>query len=638
MVFLFGVFTAIAYLLSNTRLFLPLALVAIGTITTTYVGIFKPGEIGWGSTYTFDGILLATLVMVFLDTYLWPSPLEPKLLESVAADLATTRKRLALIGQRYLDPSLAPLPSPIAKSRLAPSLALLNSVKEHAKPSSQRFAALLQAVITTEHTYLEVERLAVLADEAVADELRRSHGEAIVNALGVLDAAFAEQIDHTLAGLSEVEETARWAADLRETIRHLARMSAHTLSTTDQPIAPAGLNFLGFLDGLEAVGSLLEPREPEPDPAPLDASEADGGVEASPFVDSARLRFGIKLGATVTLGLLVGLTTQRADLQTILWSIAVAGQPNQYGAVIRKTILRLTGCIIGGLAALAAMIVVSQNFDSLPPYLVAIFVVTWFSAYVAQSSEWLSYAGIQAGITFLICYVGLGPSSNIYEPLWRFWGIVLGLLTTGFVFLFLWPEYARDKVIDTLAKLIGTTLAFANDVAERSITDGRISVIERRLSNDLLEVLNMADHAKLEGPVGRANSKAAVEAAALLVRVAYRFQTIARVRMTGLEMALPEDLRQHCAALERGYCSSLESSLEKLRSVEPFEELTVQEVPAESSEQNLSDAELLSRAMTRDADGTTYAHADWTTQLEAYRRMPILLSLLDSVFSNIAIH
>jgi hypothetical protein len=56
MAFLFVVFTAIAYLLSNTKLFLILALVAIGTITTLYVGIFEPGRIGWGSTYTFDGI------------------------------------------------------------------------------------------------------------------------------------------------------------------------------------------------------------------------------------------------------------------------------------------------------------------------------------------------------------------------------------------------------------------------------------------------------------------------------------------------------------------------------------------------------------------------------------------------------
>jgi len=65
-------------------------------ITTVYVGIFEPGRIGWGSTYTFDGILVATLVMVALDTYIWPSPPEPRLLESIAADLTLTRRRFEL--------------------------------------------------------------------------------------------------------------------------------------------------------------------------------------------------------------------------------------------------------------------------------------------------------------------------------------------------------------------------------------------------------------------------------------------------------------------------------------------------------------------------------------------------------------
>jgi hypothetical protein len=78
MAFLFPVFATMGYLLSNIRLFLILALVAVGTITSVYVGIFEPGQMGWGSTYTFDGILLATLVMVVLDTLIWPYPPEPK--------------------------------------------------------------------------------------------------------------------------------------------------------------------------------------------------------------------------------------------------------------------------------------------------------------------------------------------------------------------------------------------------------------------------------------------------------------------------------------------------------------------------------------------------------------------------------
>src|SRR5215475_14098404 len=125
--FVFIVFVSIVYLLSNTRLFLILALVAIGTITTVYSGIFQPGRIGWGSTYTFDGILAATLVMVAFDRFFWPSPLEPKLLEAIAADLARTRRRFGLVVKRYFDPLSAPLVTLEVRSRLAPNLTLLNS-------------------------------------------------------------------------------------------------------------------------------------------------------------------------------------------------------------------------------------------------------------------------------------------------------------------------------------------------------------------------------------------------------------------------------------------------------------------------------------------------------------------------------
>jgi hypothetical protein len=85
------------------------------------------------------------------------------------------------------------------------------------------------------------------------------------------------------------------------------------------------------------------------------------------------------------------------------------------------------------------------------------------------------------------------------------------------------------------------------------------------------------------------------EAAAFLIRIGYRFQTITRARLAGSKRQLLDQLRQRGAALECAFCHSLESGLEKLRSFEPFEELTAQEVPAESSEQNLNDAELLSR-------------------------------------------
>jgi uncharacterized membrane protein YccC len=637
--FLFLAFASIAYLLSNTRLFLILALVAVGTITTVYVGIFEPGQIGWGSTYTFDGILVAKLVMVAFDTLIWPSPPEPRLLESIAADFERIRGRLELVGQRYLDPFADPLPAPQVTSMLARNLVLLKSVEQQMKPTPQRLAALLEAVMTVEHLYLEVERVAVLADEPVADEIRQNHREEIEVALQALDEAFAERTEDVVAGLNGRQDSPQWISDLRVAIHDLSELSAQALPASDEFTPPGLSNFFGFVGGLETIGSLLDSRERPPSSTIAEPTGAEADLAPHPFIDPAAFRFSIKLGAAITLGLLVGLITQRADLQTILWSTVVAGQPNQYGAVVRKTLLRLVGCIVGGLAALAAMIMVSQNFDSLPPYLVAIFVVTMFSTYVSQSSEWLGYAGIQAGITFLICYVGLAPASDVYRPLWRFWGIVLGVLTSGFVFLLLWPEYARDKLIERLNRLMRTTLAFAKEVARGRITEGRIATVEQRISADLLDVLNMADQARLEGRRGAINSAAGIEAATIITRIAYRFEIIARGRLSGSEALLSNSVLQSLGAVEETFCAAFDSALRKFVLARPFEQ------PGPPSEAPLQPAVDLKPLIDELAVVATLEGRHWSsdsrrvfvTQLESCHRLVFLLGSLHVELSKIAV-
>ena len=605
--FLFSVFATIACLLSNSRLFLPLALVAIGTITTVYVGIFEPGAIGWGATYTFDGILVATLVMVVIDTWIWPSPPEPHLLESMATDLEGTRTRLRAVGERLVDPRAAPLPPQVISARLAPKLAMLKTVEEHAKPTDHHLAALVNAAVIGERLFLEVARLAELSDDAASDAAMRAHRKQIETALEVLDTSLAERTGEILAGLPDMEIPPSSTSDLRVTIYNLNDVRRH--------YAGASANFLAVLSSLEEIASLLEPRRAPAQTGTNAASSADSLAERTPLIDATRVRFSIKLGATIVLGLLVGLVTQRADLQTILWSIVVSGQPNQYGAVLRKTILRLSGCIVGGLAALCAMRFVSENFDSLAPYLVAIFAVTMFSTYVSQSSEWQGYAGIQTGITFLICYVGLGPSSDVYRPLWRFWGIVLGIVTNGFVFLLLFPEYAYDKLIESLATLLRNTLEFAKTVAQGSIDESRIFAAERLLSANLLEVLNMADQAKLEGQTGHASSTSGIEAAAALIRIAYQFEIIARERLSGSKKTLPRELVERRAGLEMQFCASLQASLGRLSSSAGSDELRGPSTPEQVAELD----------------------EDWADPIESYRRIPILLRSLDVALSQITL-
>ena len=119
----------------------------------------------------------------------------------------------------------------------------------------------------------------------------------------------------------------------------------------------------------------------------------------------------------------------------ILTTIAITALPT-YGASLRKMILRIVGAVLGGLISLLAIMAVTPNFETLPSYLLAIFLVLYISAYSSLSSGRITYAGKQIGTTFLLVFAGLSPSADIYGPLWRIWGILVGTIVVTVVFSF----------------------------------------------------------------------------------------------------------------------------------------------------------------------------------------------------------
>lgn len=176
--------------------------------------------------------------------------------------------------------------------------------------------------------------------------------------------------------------------------------------------------------------------------------------------DPALVRYSLKVGLCAVIGYAVGIVTQRADLSTILTTVLITALPS-YGAALRKMILRIVGAIVGGVVSLLAIIIVTPNFSTLPAYLLAVFVVFYVSAYSSLTSGRVAYAGKQIGTTFALVFAGLSPALDVYEPLWRIWGILLGTLVVAIVTFLLWPEYAGDSLLPRLRKVIRDTLALA---------------------------------------------------------------------------------------------------------------------------------------------------------------------------------
>ena len=326
--------------------------------------------------------------------------------------------------------------------------------------SAHRQAILLAAITRVARIGLEVDRLVFAARQNVPEEIRnmvRPEIQASVKAIAaVLDEIAHEWPTHITVGVDTPPPPRGPAHDWRWT-----RSAARVIQVRPMYIrtaSPAELeNFAAVTDSLATLTAHIERVLDEP-PQPTAATPAISAVPRSTARDPAIVRYSMKVGLAVVIGYVVGIVTQRADLSTILTTVLITALPT-YGAVLRKMILRIVGALIGGIVSLLAIIIVTPNFETLPAYLLAIFVVFYISAYSSLTSGRVAYAGKQIGTTFALVFAGLSPALDVYEPLWRIWGILLGTMVVAIITLILWPEYAGDSLLPRLRKVIRDTLA-----------------------------------------------------------------------------------------------------------------------------------------------------------------------------------
>src|SRR5262249_25395673 len=294
-----------------------------------------------------------------------------------------------------------------------------------------------------------IEKLALLAAAPGSRSLRselRDEADALLRAAGEAIEAYARRVETA----SETPDGEGSAAALRAALSQLAAAQERVRAGGGTGAADAS-SVEALLAGLGSLGEVFDspPEPPAADPHPGAATRRTLSSRLHPDA----IRYGVTVGLASVLGLLIGLFANRVNLSVILWTVLIASLPG-YGATVRKASLRLLGALAGGLITLGVIIVVSASYDSLLAYLLVVFGVTWLGTYVAQSSERLSYAGIQLANPFLILYIALEPKASEYDPLWRFWGIVLGTLSVAFVELFVWPARTGPRLRASLGRAL----------------------------------------------------------------------------------------------------------------------------------------------------------------------------------------
>jgi uncharacterized membrane protein YccC len=501
--------------------------VQVITLDTFYGAVFTPRDFGWSAASLAGGCAIAFVTVAAFDTWIWPDPAEPRLLASLAASLERMRARFVKASAYYLGEAQAVQPSePPATSEMPAQLALLATAIAEGLSESRR-KLLLALISTIERLHIRVDRIQIVAREEVAHGVRVMVRPEMTAACAEIAAALSEFARDVAVMIRTGEDRppalnadrARAAAD---------RLNAQIIEVRPRYIRTAAgsevANFAAFGENLQAMLLLLErpidvapaaEQTPAPGAAPADRS------------DPALPRYCLKLALCVVVGYIVGLITQRADLSTILTTVLTTGLPT-YGAALRKMILRLIGAIIGGAISLLAIIAVSPNFDTLPSYMFVTFAALFISAYSGLGSGRVAYAGKQIGTTYILVVVGLSPAVDIYSPLWRTWGILLGIIVVAVIFFITWPEYAGDSLLPRLRRVISDTLALVPGGSATAAVR-TIDATSAEITGLLGEMLEVAEDARLEGRKGLIDHDAVVQSAGTIRRIAHRIASFTKL-------------------------------------------------------------------------------------------------------------
>jgi hypothetical protein len=113
-------------------------------------------------------------------------------------------------------------------------------------------------------------------------------------------------------------------------------------------------------------------------------------------------------------------------------------------ATLYKGTLRIVGCVIGGALALFSIVFLMPHMETIASLVVLVACASGIAGWVAAGSERISYAGLQLAFAFFYSvFQGYAPDTDLDNVRNRVAGILFGLIVTGLVFKYIWPERAR---------------------------------------------------------------------------------------------------------------------------------------------------------------------------------------------------
>jgi multidrug resistance protein MdtO len=222
-----------------------------------------------------------------------------------------------------------------------------------------------------------------------------------------------------------------------------------------------------------------------------------------------------------------GLGMARPSTATVTAVIVAQGT---VGATLQKALLRIAGAIVGGLLAVAAMVLVFPTIQSVALFLAVAAVGLGVAAYVTAGGPRTAYVGIQIGMAFAMSVLdSFGPATDLTVPRDRVLGIVLGIAVFTLIDFSFAPVFAGRESQRRIASALRATAELSRHgigtlgAAERAAHAAMarpLTALRRQIVDDLTAALQREDEALFE-PGGRSE----LERTASRLRLAVLHQT-----------------------------------------------------------------------------------------------------------------
>jgi hypothetical protein len=213
---------------------------------------------------------------------------------------------------------------------------------------------------------------------------------------------------------------------------------------------------------------------------------------------SDRVKTAVKTGLAVVLAYGVALSMDWEHAYWAAFTVAFCTL-STVGESLNKGLLRLSGTLVGGVAAITLIALFPQERW---PFLIGMSIFTGFCTYMMfDTSRWYFWNLAGASLPLLALSGGSNPLNDFQTVLLRGEQTALGLVSYSLVWLLIWPTSTREVFEDAVRRLVSAHRQLASRYLAPTIgetPDASAEVLRRQNTQGLARLGGLLDGAEID--------------------------------------------------------------------------------------------------------------------------------------------